>query len=81
MKMRSTGVRVNGVRHLLASAKNLQGVRCSTYDVLQVWKKKYLWKKNHKKQNPTLIAEATSIYTKKNHKKTKTSGICPNKYK
>ena len=36
MKMRSTGVRVNGVKHLLASAKKLQGVRGSTYDLLQV---------------------------------------------
>ena len=43
-------------------------------------KKNYLWKKNHKKQNPTLIAEATSIYTKKNHKKTKTSGNIPFPY-
>ena len=35
MKMRSTGVRVIGVRTLLHCAKNLQGVRCSSYDVLQ----------------------------------------------
>ena len=35
MKMRSTGVRVIGVRTLLHCAKNLQGIRCSSYDVLQ----------------------------------------------
>lgn len=35
MKMRSTGVRIGGVRILLRCAKNLQGVRCSIYDVLQ----------------------------------------------
>ena len=35
-KMRSTGVRVRGVRALLAHAAALEGVRCSNYDVLQV---------------------------------------------
>ena len=35
MKMRSTGVRVIGVRTLLHCAKNLQGIRCSSYDMLQ----------------------------------------------
>ena len=35
MKMRSTGVRVSGVRALLYAATNLQGIRCSNYDVLQ----------------------------------------------
>ena len=43
MKMRSTGVRVNGVKHLLASAKKLQGVRGSTYDLLQVIGKWQWW--------------------------------------
>ena len=44
MKMRSTGVRVTGVRILLFCAVNLQGVRCSSYDVLQalVTQLKYL---------------------------------------
>ena len=35
MKMRSTGVRVAGVRILLFCAVNLQGVRCSSYDVIK----------------------------------------------
>ncbi len=35
VKMRSTGVRVAGVRILFARAKNLLGVRCSSLDVLQ----------------------------------------------
>ena len=35
-KMKATKVRVNGVRHLLNIAKNLQGIRCSNFDVLQV---------------------------------------------
>ena len=35
MKMRSTGVRAFGVRVLFYCAVNLQGVRCSSYDVLQ----------------------------------------------
>lgn len=35
MKMRSSGVRVQGVRCLLHCARALQGVRCSSYDVLQ----------------------------------------------
>ena len=34
-KMRSTGVRVVGVRSLLTHAQHLQGLRCSTIDVLQ----------------------------------------------
>jgi len=34
-KMKATKVRVNGVRHLLNIAKNLQGIRCSNFDVLQ----------------------------------------------
>ena len=36
IKMRSTGVRVQGVRILLLCAKVLQGIRCTSYDVLQV---------------------------------------------
>ena len=35
MKMRSTGIRVVGVRILLFCAVNLQGVRCSSYDVIK----------------------------------------------
>ena len=35
MKMRSTGVRVAGVLILLFCAVNLQGVRCSSYDVIK----------------------------------------------
>ena len=38
-KMRSTGVRVAGVRLLLSFATSLQGLRCSNYDVLQVKKR------------------------------------------
>ena len=50
MKMRSTGVRVIGVRTLLHCAKNLQGVRCSSYDVLQALatQLKFLLPKNEK---------------------------------
>ena len=36
VKMRSTGVRMGGVRALMAHASSLEGVRCSNYDVLQV---------------------------------------------
>eukprot|EP00095_Tigriopus_kingsejongensis_P011154 maker-scaffold259_size234575-snap-gene-0.10 protein:Tk11154 transcript:maker-scaffold259_size234575-snap-gene-0.10-mRNA-1 annotation:"PREDICTED: uncharacterized protein LOC662936" len=34
-KLRSTGVRVMGIRFLFQYAKNLEGIRCSTNDVLQ----------------------------------------------
>ena len=34
VKMRSTGVRVPGIKILFNYAKNLEGVRCNSYDVL-----------------------------------------------
>ena len=40
-KVKATKVRLNGVRHLLNVAKNLQGIRCSNFDVLQVRKWKF----------------------------------------
>ena len=35
VKLRSTGVRIPGIRHLLRYAAALEGIRCSAYDVLQ----------------------------------------------
>ena len=56
MKMRSTGVRVKGVRTLLHCAQHLQGVRCSSYDVLQALatQLKYLHSKQEKSSKMSL---------------------------
>ena len=59
VKMRSTGVRVPGLRILFNFAKNLEGVRCNSYDVLRALVSHL---KLLRKVESFSILEDTSIY-------------------